>query len=138
MKETTKLRRYISSTITAAKKSEYFKDGELDIGHCWFNTYKTLTEAGIKEIKDYMHTNSYIHSILVINNIESTRPQRTWGSLPEWIRPDSMFNSFDNYNHDNTFVLVIFDEYSNEEIELLLSSIPKKGTYELINKEEIV
>ncbi len=134
MKETTKLRRYISNVITQAKKSQYFKEDELDVSHCWFNTYKTLTESGINEIKDYVNKNPYVHSILLVHNVESTRPQRTWGGLPEWIRPDSMFNSFDNHNHDNTFVLILFEEYPDEEMQLLISSLPQKCTYELIIK----
>lgn len=132
MKETTKLRRFISNSITKNKIS----DNELEISHCWFNTNKTVTDNGICELKEYIDKNKYIKSIIIVNNVEITRPQRTWGDLPEWIRPDSMFNRFDKYNYDNSFILIIFDNYEQKELEYLIKSIPDKSTYEIINKEE--
>ena len=63
--------------------------------YAWYNTqYKKLNEEQINKLKEYCFNKKFIRCLFVVNNIEETRPQRTWGSMPEWFRPNSMFHSF--------------------------------------------
>ena len=117
-KETSKIRRWFSKSYNEDK----------EIPYAWFNTlYFKLTERGIQEFKDYIVKRPYIREIIIINNIETTRPQRTMGDMPEWFRPSSEYNHFDNYDHNNSFIFIIYsNEYKDEEIEEALKSFPSK------------
>lgn len=103
MIETTNARRF----LTKGSKNKYRSYG-------WVNTYRLLTPAGIKEMQDYLNSNNFADYILLVDNVESTRPQRTMGDIPEWFRPDSMFNSFDDNNHNNTFIFIIYNPFDKD------------------------
>ena len=81
-----------------------------------------FNELEIQGIEMYEHDKE----IIIVHNIEVARPQRTWGSFPEWFRPASMFHRFDGQVHDNSFVLVIYNglDYEEAEIQEALKSFP--------------
>lgn len=116
-KETTNIRKYFTRS--------YNRDKE--ISYSWYNTeYFSITKKGIEQLKDYIVKRSYIREIIVVNNVEVTRPQRTWGDMPEWFRPASAFHCFDSQNHENSFVMIIYDKcYQEEEIQEAFKSFPK-------------
>lgn len=116
-KETTKMRRYFTKIYNQDNTTPF----------AWYNTqYKKLSEEGIYELKEYFYFNQFIKEIIIIHNIEVARPQRTWGSFPEWFRPASIYNIFDGQPHDNSFVLVIYNEldYKEADIQEALKSFP--------------
>ncbi len=117
MGETTNARRYFSKN--------YNQDNT--IHYIWYNTeYYKLTEKGRQELKDYILKRPYIREIIVVNNIEVTRPQRTWGSMPEWFRPASWCNTFDGNNHNNCFIFILYDkDYEEADILEAFKSFPE-------------
>ena len=117
MGETTNARKYFSRN--------YNQDNT--IPYSWYNTqYYKLTEKGKQELKEYILKRPYIREIVVVDNIEVTRPQRTWGSMPEWFRPEGWCNSFDYNNHSNSFIFILYDkEYLEEDIIEAFKSFPE-------------
>ena len=118
----------------------YKKDNTVPFA--WFNTeYKALTEQEIKEMEEYMLKKDFIRKMIIVNGVEVARPQRTWGSMPEWFRPASCFNSFDNYYHDNSFIFVIYNSKCGKEIKEVdikesLKSFPKHAMITRLKKEK--
>lgn len=101
--------------------------------YAWYNTqYKKLNEDQINKLKKYCFNKKFIRCLFIVNNIEETRPQRTWGSMPEWFRPNSMFHSFHNSPVDNSFVFAIYytaetwTYYTAEKILNSIESFPDK------------
>ena len=122
-KETTNMRRYFTKIYNQYNKTPF----------AWYNTqYKKLSKEGIYELKKYFCFNQFIKEIIIVHNIEITRPQRTWEGFPEWFRPASIFNRFDGQPHDNSFVLAIYNEldYEEADIQEALKSFP--NTAEII------
>lgn len=117
-KETTNMRRFFTKTYNQSNDKPPF---------AWYNTQiKRLSEGGIHELKKYFIVKDFIKEIIIVHNIETARPQRTWGSFPEWFRPDSMYHRFDGQPHDNSFVLVIYKNtnYEEADIQESLKSFP--------------
>ena len=122
-KETTNMRRYFTKIYNQDNTTPF----------AWYNTqYKKLSEEGIYELKKYFISNNFIKEIIVVHNIEVARPQRTWGSFPEWFRPASIYHSFDGQPHDNSFVLAIYNELDYEEAEIQESIKSFSNTAEII------
>ena len=49
----------------------------------WINTeYKKLSEQGRKDLQQYVESKGFIRMLIVVDNIEVTRPQRTCGDMP--------------------------------------------------------
>lgn len=102
MKETSKIQRFFNKGLKSGNNS-----------HAWYNTYligSKLSENGVKELQDYINKNNKVYKIIIAHNVEGTRPQRTFGSMPSWARPESEWNSFDQNIHNNSFVLAIFED----------------------------
>lgn len=97
----------------------------------WYNTeYYNLSKEEINDMNCYYMNKNFIRCMVIVDNIEVTRPQRTWGTMPEWFRPNSMINTFDGYNHINCFIFVIYtsewgQSITLEEIQKSLESFPK-------------
>lgn len=121
--------RDITSNIKSFFTKTYNKDDTTP--YAWYNTqYKKLNEEQINKLKEYCFNKKFIRCLFIVNNIEETRPQRTWGSMPEWFRPNSMFHSFHNSPVDNSFVFVIYytdwTDYTTNEILNSIESFPNK------------
>lgn len=122
--------RDITSNIKSFFTKTYNKDDTTP--YAWYNTqYKKLNEEQINKLKEYCFNKKFIRCLFIVNNIEETRPQRTWGSMPEWFRPNSMFHSFHNSPVDNSFIFIIYNnELGNsityDEVEEALKSFPDK------------
>lgn len=121
-KETSNIRRFITKCLN--DESGWF---------CWYNYKHLLTEKGIDELTQYVIQHPQIKDFIVVKNIETTRPQRTSGQLPEWFRPAGMRNTFDSYFYDNTFIFVtwnngrIYSNYNDVDMHDLLESLPSKS-----------
>lgn len=120
-KKASSIKRYITKVI---KKYD-------DVPYAWINTeYKALSEEQIADLKLYFEKSEFLTNMIVVNNIEVARPQRTWGSMPSWFRPSGMYHSFDGGYHDNTFVFAIYNtecgrEIKKEEIQEAIESFPE-------------
>lgn len=120
------------NTKTFEAKQFFTKTYKKDdtVPFAWFNTeYKALTEQEIQEMKEYILKKEFIKEMIIVSGIEVARPQRTWGDMPEWFRPASWFNHFDNCYHDNSFIFVIYNsdwgkDIKEEEIEEAFKSFP--------------
>ena len=123
-KETTEIKRFLTKTWNE----------DNDISYAWINTeYKKLSEQGRKDLQQYIESKGFIRMLIVVDNIEVTRPQRTCGDMPEWFRPASAQHSFNDYDIDNTFIFAIYkSNYGNDikdgEIDYALNSLPEKST----------
>ena len=119
MKETSNARRHFSRNYKS----------EDPVSYSWYNTeYYKLTDKGIQELKDYIVKRPYIREIVAVNNVEVTRPQRTWGDMPEWFRPAGWCNSFDENNHDNSFIFIIYNkDYKEADIIEAFKSFPESA-----------
>ena len=116
-KETTNIRRYFTKIYNQDNTTPF----------AWYNTeHKKLSETGIDELKMYFVVKDFIKEIIIVHNIETARPQRTWGDFPERFRPASMYHRFDGQPHDNSFVLVIYKNtnYEEADIQESLKSFP--------------
>lgn len=123
-KETTEIKRFLTRIWNS----------DNTVPFAWINTrYKKLSEQGRKDLQEYIEDKGFIRMLIIVDNIEITRPQRTWGDMPEWFRPASECHSFNNYDIDNTFIFAIYkSDYGNdikdEEIDYALNSFPEKST----------
>lgn len=123
-KETTEIKRFLTKTWNE----------DNGISYAWINTeYKKLSEQGRKDLQQYVESKGFIRMLIVVDNIEVTRPQRTCGDMPEWFRPASAQHSFNDYDIDNTFIFAIYkSNYGNDikdgEIDYALNSLPEKST----------
>ena len=109
----------------------------------WINTeHYILNKEDIFDLLKYVQKKQFINQIFIVNNIEVTRPQRTWGTMPDWFRPTSWYNTFDDNHHTNSFIFAIYNnEWGNEilevEIKNSLESFPKKCKIVRISKNDI-
>lgn len=130
-KETTEIKRFLTRIWNI----------DNTVPFAWINTrYKKLSEQGRKDLQKYIEDKGFIRMLIIVDNIEITRPQRTWGDMPEWFRPASEWHSFNNYDIDNTFIFAIYkSDYGNdikdEEINYALNSFPEKSTIYLLEQE---
>lgn len=103
------------------------------IPFAWINTeYYLLNKQDIYDLDKYIHKKGFIKELIIVNNVEVARPQRTWFTMPDWFRPASMFHSFNEMDINNTFVFAIYDnEWGNdimeEEVQTSIESFPKKS-----------
>ena len=130
-KETTEIKRFLTRIWNS----------DNTVPFAWINTrYKKLSEQGRKDLQKYIEDKGFIRMLIIVDNIEITRPQRTWGDMPEWFRPASEWHSFNNCDIDNTFIFAIYkSDYGNdikdEEIDYALNSFPEKSTIYLLEQE---
>ncbi len=126
IKETSNARRYFSRNYKSDDPVPY----------SWYNTeYYKLTDKGRQELKDYIVQRPYIREIIVVSNVEVTRPQRTWGDMPEWFRPASAFRYFDGNNHSNSFIFIIYDkDYEEADILEAFKSFPDNAEINYIRR----
>ena len=69
--------------------------------YCWYNTEVKLSSNEIADLIKYFSERDY-NFILIINGCNQLRPQRTWGTLPTFLKgldgchliSKSQFNSF--------------------------------------------
>lgn len=123
-KETTEIKRFFTRVWNS----------DNTVPFAWINTeYKKLSEQGRKDLQEYIEDKGFIRMLIIVDNIEITRPQRTYGDMPEWFRPASAQHSFNDYDIDNTFIFAIYksdygNDIKNEEIDYALNSLPEKST----------
>lgn len=134
--ETTNIKRY----ITNHKNYDYGNGIKCEVDYVYCNT-KTycLSATGINKLQKYLNRNKDLKQIIVVNNIEITRPQRTSHMMPEYFRPADNNLLFNDVNYDNSFIFAIYDwenSYTEEEIQQALKSLPTKSTIIRLKKEE--
>ena len=118
--------------ITSSIKSYFTKGSNTeDVVYGWYNTkYKKLTPEQKQILYNYFNQKDFIKWMIIVDNVEVARPQRTMGDMPEWFRPDSMFHSFHNSPVDNSFVFAIYytdwTDYTTNEILNSIESFPDK------------
>ena len=86
----------------------------------WANVRKELTDEEVGRIQEYFLKKKDYRLVIIINGVNSLRPQRTWGSLPEWFRNDTAYH--DIYHAENAFVFVSCLEDEDEAEKLLIES----------------
>lgn len=125
--ETLSIKRFLTRTFN--------KDNT--IPYAWINTeYYTLREEGIKTLKEYFNKSDFIRYMIIVNNIEVTRPQRTMGDMPEWFRPAGVQHCFDGGKHYNCFVFAVYGkDITKGEIEKAIKSFPDSSEVIFLNKE---
>ena len=122
--------RDITSNIKTFFTRTYNKDNTTP--YAWYNTqYKKLNEEQKQILYNYFNQKDFIKWMIIVDNVEVARPQRTMGDMPEWFRPNSMFHSFHNELVDNSFIFIIYNnELGNsityDEVEEALKSFPDK------------
>lgn len=93
---------------------------EISQTYAWANVNKEITDDEIARIQNYFLNKKDYRLVIIIKGVNSLRPQRTWGSLPEWLRNDTAYH--DIYHQDNTFVFVSCLENEDEAEKLLIES----------------
>lgn len=73
------------------------------IPYCYANVGKLLTQEDLDDLFTYCGKMGFEFAI-VISGINPLRPQRTWGSLPEWFRNNTQ--RYELYHSDNTFCFI--------------------------------
>ena len=86
----------------------------------WANVRKELTDEEVGRIQEYFLKKKDYRLVIIINGVNSLRPQRTWGGLPEWFRNDTAYH--DIYHAENAFVFVSCLEDEDEAEKLLIES----------------
>lgn len=92
------------------KKYPSFKDGS----YAWYNIHKILTESDIDRIRNFCIKRPEVEFFIIINGINPLRPQRTYGTLPEWFRNNTAYHNI--YKDENAFVFINCineEEYGN-------------------------
>jgi len=85
-----------------------------DATHCWFSEMK-LTDEEELALDKYIKEKKF-PIVIYAKNITSSRPQRTWGGLPEWFRPSGPMNTFQaSPNETGCFIFVWLDVEVKEE-----------------------
>ena len=74
----TKITRRIKQFITKSYNIE--KDN-----YCWYNTQVKLSPEDLYDLVNYFNKSNY-NFMLIINGCSQLRPQRTWGSLPTFLK----------------------------------------------------
>lgn len=85
------------------------------IPYCWANVDKILTQEELDDLFAYCDRMGFEFAI-AISGINPLRPQRTWGSLPEWFRNNT--DRYELYHDENTFCFIrLTKKYVGEEKE---------------------
>ena len=102
--------------------------------YCWYNVPKLLSDEDINKMKAYFEEHNY-KFMLIINGCNELRPQRTWDSIPVFLKGTRDGNIM--HQDINTFVFCSwvneYDEYKND-IEELINSIPEDIDYRVFIK----
>lgn len=53
--------------------------------YCWINTNKKLSDEELSDLEKYFNSKNY-NFMLIINGCSELRPQRTWGSMPTFLK----------------------------------------------------
>ena len=120
----------ITSNIKRFFTKSYNEDNS--IPYAWYNIqYFILSKEQKQKLCDYVIKNKFVRYLFIVNNIEETRPQRTWGSTPEWFRPNSMWKYFNDVNSCNSFIFVVYNtswgnDIKVEQIKKAIKSFPIK------------
>lgn len=93
---------------------------EISETFAWANVNKEMTDEEISRVQDYFLNKKDYRLVIIINGVNDLRPQRTWGSLPEWFRNNTEYH--DIYHKENTFVFVSCLEDEDEAEKLLIES----------------
>jgi len=108
---------------------KFFKEAfESKANFAWVNTGVIMSDDSMDRIKnDLVDLGS--KAMVIVSSIEKTRPQRTWGDLPEWFRPLNEYNTFGidpEPEVNNTFIFALTSKiYDEEKFEQLLLSLPE-------------
>lgn len=115
--------------ITTKIKTFFSKSYSSNPGvpYAWYNTLMgVLSKEQIDSLVNYFEIHKEIDKMIIVNNVMMTRPQRTWGDIfPEYFRPATQLNTFPPTSSNNSFVLVLYDNYDKKEIEESLLTFPK-------------
>ena len=111
----TKITRKIKQFITKSYNIE--KDN-----YCWYNTQVKLSPEDLYDLVNYFNKSNY-NFMLIINGCSQLRPQRTWGSLPTFLKGiDGCHLIFKSLS--NSFILCSwledYKDYKKDMEELLL------------------
>lgn len=103
--------------------------------YCWYNVPKLLSDEDLKKMEVYFQEHNY-KFMLIINGCNELRPQRTWGSIPVFLKGTDGCHII---HHDiNTFVFCSwkkeYDGYK-KDIEELINDIPKNMEYIVFTKK---
>lgn len=123
----TKITRRIKQFITKTYNVE-------EDNYCWYNTQVKLTNEDIEDLKKYFDKGNY-NFMLIINGCNQLRPQRTWGTLPTFLKGlDGCHVIFKSLS--NSFILCSwledYENYKNDMEELL--SLPDDLEIYIFNK----
>lgn len=77
----------------------------------WYSHYGNMTPEELEELKGYCETKGFNGYVELNTSVQ--RPQRTWGSLPDWFKQIG-----GGEDHSHTFIFVIYDNdhISTEDI----------------------
>lgn len=75
-----------------------------DDNYAYYNVKKILTETDIDKIRNFCIKRPEVDFFITISEINSLRPQRTFGDLPEWFRNDTAWH--DIYKDENSFIFI--------------------------------
>ena len=111
----TKITRRVKQFITKSYNIE--KDN-----YCWYNTQVKLSPEDLYDLVNYFNKSNY-NFMLIINGCSQLRPQRTWGSLPTFLKGiDGCHLIFKSLS--NSFILCSwledYEDYKKDMEELLL------------------
>lgn len=126
--------RDITSNIKSFFTKTYNKDNS--VPYAWYNTqYCILNKEQKQKLYNYLIENDYIKYMFIADNVEVTRPQRTWGNTPEWFRPASMWHDFHNAPVSNSFIFIIYNNEWGDDIKV---SKLKKAIRSFPNKCNVI
>lgn len=89
--------------------------------YCWINTDKKLSNEELFDLEKYFNSKNY-NFMLIINGCSKLRPQRTWWSLPTFLKGIDGSHAILK-SSSNAFILCSwlndYDEYKDDIEELL-------------------
>lgn len=84
-----------------------------DNTYSWYNVNKILTTEELQKLVTFFKNHNELKLLIVINGVSGLRPQRTWGSLPEWFRSNTEFRGV--YHYENAFIFISSIKLEDEE-----------------------
>jgi len=89
--------------------------------YCWYNTSNLLTKEEISDLHKYFIKQDYKY-MLIINGCSQLRPQRTWCTLPTFLKGLDGFHRIFK-SQSNAFILCswlkYYDGYYDDRAELI-------------------